>query len=114
MRALVSLGRLTLLLATTAQQVEFLQEQDILPIAGTCHKCHNVIYNNYKEKGTKRYWICPTCKLSTSIRYGTVLYNSNMQLNRFVMMVYCFTERNKTYAQTINECCLPSEDYKDC
>jgi transposase-like protein len=110
----VSLGRLALLLVTATQQVEFLQKQDILPTVGTCHQCQGLIHSDYKVKGTKRYWICKDCKLTTSIRYGTVLYNSNMQLNRFVMMIYCFTERNKTYAQTINECCLPSEDYRDC
>ena len=38
MRLAVSLGRLALLLVTTSHQVEFLQQQDILPTVGTCHK----------------------------------------------------------------------------
>ena len=42
--------------------------------------------------------------LTTTIRLDTVLYNYNMQLKRFVMMAYCFTQQIKTVAQTINEC----------
>ena len=42
--------------------------------------------------------------LTTTIRQDTVLYNYKMQLKRFVMMAYCFTQQIKTVAQTINEC----------
>ena len=36
-----------------------------------------------------------------------------MKLQSFVLLAYCFTERNRTYAQTINEASLPQEGYKD-
>ena len=51
--------------------------------------------------------------LTTTIRQDTVLYNSNMQLKRFVMMAYCFTQQIKTVAQTINKCNLPDKNYCD-
>ncbi len=48
MRPVVSLARLTLLLVTTGMQVEFLQQQDILPTVGTCHKCQAMINSDFK------------------------------------------------------------------
>ena len=47
-------------------------------------------------KGNERYWYCGACQLTTSLRYGTVLYKSKMKLNNFVILAYCFTERNRT------------------
>ena len=40
--------------------------------------------------------------------------NSNLKYERFVMMMWNFSERGKTVAQTMNGCCLPCDsEYKD-
>ena len=113
MRPPVSCGRLALMLTSLSRVIEFLQGLNILPTMGICHHCSTSIHGNYKTKGTKAFWLCPSCKFTPTIRQDTVLYNSNMQLKRFVMMAYCFTQQNKTVAQTINECNLPDENYSD-
>ena len=46
------------------------------------------------------------CILTTSLRFGTIIYKSRLKLIDFVMLVYCFTERNRTNAQTSNEAFL--------
>ena len=100
----VSIGRLVLMLTTYAQQIAFLMEYDILPRIGMCHKCSNTISGEYKErKKNERVWWCLTCKVGTSIRFGTVLYKSKMKLKNWILLAYCFVERNRTYAQTSNE-----------
>ena len=92
----VSIGSLLLMLTTYGQQVAFLMQHDILARTGVCHECHTPISGDYKVKGNKRYWHCRACQLTTSLRYGTVLYRTKMKLNNFVFLAYCFTERNRT------------------
>ena len=113
MRPPVSVGRLALQLVTAAAQVAFLQDVNILPVIGVCHGCGASIDSDYKEKRNERFWKCDECSLTTSIRHDTVLYKSNLPYDRFIMLVYCFTQRNQTYGQVINECCLPNENYAD-
>ena len=113
MRPPVSVGRLALQLVTTAAQIAFLQEVNILPVLGVCHGCGATIDSDFKEKKNQRVWQCGACSLTTTIRHDTVLYQSNMPYDRFIMMAYCFTQRNVSYAQVINECCLPNENYQD-
>ena len=115
MRPPVSVGRLALQLVTTAAQIAFLQDVNIFPMVGACYSCGATIDSKYKEKQNERYWECGACSRTTTIRHDTVLYQSNLPLNRFIMLVYCFTERNKTYSQVINECCRmqPNENYAD-
>ena len=113
MRPPVSVGRLALQLITTAAQITFLQDVNILPVIGACHNCGSTITTSYKERKNQRFWHCGACNSETSLRHDTVLYKSKLPLNRFVMLVYCFTQRNKTYSQVINECCLPNEAYAD-
>ena len=58
---------------------------------------------------------CSTCKSMKSIRDNTVLSNSNLQLKRFVGLLWSFSEdRGRNYKEIINGACMPiSGDYKD-
>ena len=49
----------------------------------------------------------------TSCRYGTVLYHNKMKIKNWVLLAYCFTERHRTHASTVNEVSLPKEGYVD-
>ena len=109
----ISVGRLVLMLTTLGQQLLFLLEHDIISPTGVCHKCLQVITGTWTVKGNTRYWKCLACKVVTSCRFGTVLYKSKMKLKNWVLLAYCFTERNRTYAQTANEASLPQEGYED-
>ena len=60
-----------------------------------------------------RYWKCKVCNVLTTARFGTVLYKSKLKLKNWIMLAYCFTERNRTYAQTKAEASLPQEGYED-
>ena len=102
------------MLTTYAQQIAFLMQHDILPRTGLCHKCKMPIEGDCKEGKTNEwFWKCRVCKVTTSIRYGTVLYKSKMKLQNWILLAYCFIERNRTYAQTSNEASLPMEGYED-
>ena len=94
----VSIGALVLMLTTYGQQVAFLMQHDIIASSGVCQKCHKPISGDYKVKNNERYWFCGPCHTTTSLRYGTVLYHSKMKLSNFVIMAYCFTERNRLKA----------------
>ena len=49
-----------------------------------------------------------------ALRENTVLANSNIKLERFLMLMWSFIERGKTYAQIINGLSLPSDPgYKE-
>ena len=109
----VSLARLTLMLTTLGQQIAFMISQDIFSTTGLCHKCGLTIPGEAKTCGNKVYWDCTKCKARTSNRFGSVLYRCKMRLNNWILLAYCFTERNRTYAQTINEASLPMEGYQD-
>ena len=93
----ISVGRLVLMLTTVGEQLMFLMKHDIISDNGLCHKCDQVITGEWVVKGNGRYWRCKDCAVMTSCRYGTVLY--------------CFTERHRTHASTVNEASLPSEGY---
>ena len=96
----VSIGRLTLLLTTLGQQVAFLTKHDIFPSLGTCQKCNRHLKEEVKQLNTRFFFYCKKCDVRTTIRHGTVLYNSNMKMSSFVMLAYCFTIRNRTGAQS--------------
>ena len=109
----ISIVRLVLMLTTVGQQYLFLQQHDIIPSTGVCHKCHQVILGSPIVKGNERFWNCKKCKAVTTTRFGTVLYKSKMKLKNWILLAFCFTERNKSYAQTSNEASLPQEGYED-
>jgi hypothetical protein len=66
-----------------------------------------------KVKGNHRYWKCKECNVKTSMKYGTLLYQSNIKLMSFILLAYCFTERNRNHSQTSNDASLPQENYMD-
>ena len=109
----ISVGRLVLMLTTLGEQLLFLMQHDIISPTGVCHKCLQVITGDWIVKGNLRYWKCLACKVVTSCRFGTVLYKSKLKIKNWVLLAYCFTERNRTYAQTANEASLPQEGYED-
>ena len=45
--------------------------------------------------------------------YGTILYQSTIKLIIYILLAYCFTERNRNHSQTSNEASLPQENYID-
>ena len=92
----ISIGRLVLLLTTVGQQYLFLQQHDSIPSTGVCHKCHQVILGSPIVKGNERFWNCKKCKAVTTTRFGTVLYKSKMKLKNWILLAFCFTERNKS------------------
>ena len=65
------------------------------------------------SEGKQRFWNCKKCKAVTTTRFGTVLYKSKMKLKNWILLAFCFTERNKSYAHTSNEASLPQEGYED-
>ena len=113
MEPAVSISRLVMMLTTMGQQISFLQTNDILPKRGFCQKCHEEIKGEMKVKGNHRYWKCKSCKVKTSLRYGTILYDAKIKLINFICLVYCFTEKNRTKCQISNEASLPQENYQD-
>ena len=54
----ISIVRLVLMLTTVGQQYLFLQQHDIIPSTGVCHKCHQVILGSPIVKGNERFWNC--------------------------------------------------------
>ena len=109
----ISISRLMAMLTTIGQQILFLQENNILPKTGFCQKCQETIKGEMKVKGNHRYWKCKECKVKTSMKYGTIFYQSNIKLISFILLAYCFTERNIKHSQTSNEASLPQENYMD-
>ena len=109
----ISVGRLVLMLTTVGEQLMFLMKHDIISDNGLCHKCDQVITGEWVVKGNGRYWRCKDCAVMTSCRYGTVLYQSKMKIKNWVLLAYCFTERHRTHASTVNEVSLPKEGYVD-
>ena len=109
----ISVGNLVLMLTTYGQQVAFLIQHDILSSTGLCYKCNNVITGQCIEKTNARYWKCKSCNVLTTARFGTVLYKSKLKLKNWILLAFCFIERNRTYAQTKAEASLPQEGYED-
>ena len=94
--------------------ITLLQQMGIFPKEGTCRKCNDKLGEKFKSStDNHRYWWCSECATKTYLRQNTVLENSNLRLERFVMLVYSFTERNTTYNQTRKEACLPAEGYAE-
>ena len=73
----------------------------------------HTIEQDHKVKNKERYWRCLKCILKTSLRFGTIFYKIKLKVNNFVMMVYCFTEWNRTNAWSSNKSSLQHENYKD-
>ena len=111
----VSAAILGLKMQTLMATVTLLQLFKIIPNQGTCSKCNHKIISPVKQDANKLYWWCSGCRVKTPMRKGTILANSNLKLERFVLLMYSFVNRGSTYEQMVNEACMPSTPgYKDC
>ena len=111
-------GMLAQKLLTLASTILLLQRMKILPTQGICKTCHDVIKDKYKKNSLNYiFWQCRNCKGSpgkTALRANTILDNSNIKLERFVMLLWAFSDRGRTFEQIINGACLPSDPgYKE-
>ena len=105
-------GVLAQKMVTLATTVLLLQQMAIIPSLGTCRTCDLPCDPEYRRNGTWLYWQCLYCPGSagkTGLRANTVLANSNTKFERFVIMMWHFTDRGKTYDQIMNACCIPSD-----
>ena len=98
-----SAGILGQKMLTMAATILLLQQMLILPNTGNCNKCDMPIESDYKRNKNYIYWTCNSCRTKTALRSNTVLANSNLKLERFVLVMYCFSDRNRTYKQIINK-----------
>ena len=81
-----------------------LQEMKILPTEMYCERCETISPDVFKLRGNFGFFKCSTCKSMKSIRDNTVLSNSNLQLKRFVGLLWSFSEdRGRNYKEIINE-----------
>ena len=111
---LATRGVLAQRMITMSSTILVLQQMGIISTTGTCRKCEDSLGDKYKTStGNKMYWWCSECCCKTYLRQNTVLENSNLRFERFVMLVYSFAERNTTYKQTRKEACLPVEGYAE-
>ena len=111
----VSAAILGLKMQTLMATVTLLQLFNIIPSHGNCSKCSNKIVGGVKMNANQLYWWCSSCRVKTPIRKGTVLANSNLKLERFVLLMYSFVNRGSTYEQMVNDACLPTTPgYKEC
>ena len=95
--------------------VSLLQLFNIIASEGVCCKCNLKIIGAVKEDGNNLFWWCNSCRVRTPVRKGTVLSNSNLKLERFVLLMYYFINRSSTYEQMLNDACLPNTPgYKEC
>ena len=104
----VSAPILGLKMQTIMSTVALLQFFKIISDHGTCQKCDHKIAGGVKVDGINLYWWCSRCRVKTPMRKGTVLENSNLKLDRFVLLMYSFVNRGSTYQQMVNEACLPT------
>ena len=102
-----------MMLTTMGQQISFLQEHDILPKRGFCQQCHEEINGEMKVRGNNLFWKFKSCKVTTSLRYVTILYDAKLKLINYICLVYCFTAKNRTNCQISNKASLPQENYQD-
>ena len=87
--------------------ISLLQQMKILPTEIVCDSCEVKICELSPPHGNFVYFQCPSCKVKKSVRDDTVVSNSNLKLDRFVMLIWSFaSERNRTYEQVMRGACL--------
>ena len=107
-------GVLAQSMVTLASTILLLQQMAIIPLQGICRTCSIIIDDDFRRNGTWLYWQCPDCPGSagkTGLRANTVLANSHIKYERFVILMWHFADRGKTYDQIMNAACLPSDPY---
>ena len=111
----VSAAILGIKMQTLMATVALLQLFNIFPKQGSCSKCSKKTSSDVKADGNYIYWWCSSCRVKTPIRRGTVLSNSNLKLERFVLLMFAFVHRGNTYIQIANDARLPTTlGYKEC
>ena len=99
-------------MVTLASTIALLQMMAILPQMGICRTC-KVPTPKWKEEN-RIFWECGSYTSSsgrTGIRANTVLEKSNLNLKLecFVMLLWNFAERGKTYEQISTAANLPTQ-----
>ena len=111
----VSAAILGIKMQTLMATVALLQLFNIFPKQGSCSKCSKKTSSDVKADGNYIYWWCSSCRVKTPIRRGTVLSNSNLKLERFVLLMFAFVHRGNTYTQIASDARLPTTPgYKEC
>ena len=102
-------GTLATKMMTIASTILLLQEMKILPTEMYCERCEAISPDVFKLRGNVGFFKCSTCKSMKSIRDNTVLSNSNLQLKRFVGLLWSFSEdRGRNYKEIINALVVPA------
>ena len=111
-----SKGILAQKMISLGSTISLYQQVGILPNRGVCRSCSRE-RREWRRHETWVYWQCSECRGAqgkTGLRANTVLANSNIKLERFMVLVWVFADRGKTYKQIQNSACLPSDPaYKD-
>lgn len=105
-------GILAQKMVTLSGTVNLFQKMGIIPTQGICRTCKQPTRAEWRRKDTWSYWQCYECRGAqghTGLRANTVLANSNLKLERFMMLIWVFADRGKTYKQIQNSACLPSD-----
>ena len=102
-------GTLATKMMTIASTILLLQEMKILPTDMYCERCEAISPDVFKLRGNFGFFKCSTCKSMKTIRDNTVLSNSNLQLKRFVGLLWSFSEdRGRNYKEIINALVVPA------
>ena len=99
-------------MVTLSATIALLQMMSILPTMGICRTC-KVPTPKWKEESWI-FWQCGTCPGAaghTGLRANTVLEHSKLKLERFVMLLWHFADRGKTYSQISNAASLPAQSH---
>ena len=74
-----NLVKLARRLDTRANQVAYLREKGVLPTTASCQRCGELVSKTEicQQKADFR---CSACKAKTSLRKGTILFNSKLSL----------------------------------
>ena len=106
-----SIASLTLAMATITSTITLLTTMGILAMEGFCSTCHGPT-GPYKTRDHYNYFFCSFCRAKTSILYNSVLYNSNTKHREFVLIMYQFCQKHRSYETVRRETFLPQEGYK--
>ena len=91
------------------KQISFLQENKILPKSVVCDSCTNTLTTVYSIR-RYNYFYCKKCNKKYSIRKSTFLYNANVSLRKFILLIYIFVANYWTWKQIQVETDLSSSD----
>ena len=76
----------------------FFQDNNILPKSRVCESCCNTL-TTVHTLGHYHYFQCKSCNKKYSLRKNTFLYNANVSLRKFVLLIYIFITNCWSYNQ---------------